>query len=218
MKHLLIVALLTGCSRDEQGTDTGDNGSSEISEKSWSYNLISKSLDFGELDLDASATQVIILQNNGESSLYLLELSALEAKGLSVAMPSSPALQRGDVANIVVTWDPVEVGQMSGNVTLKLGASATDFEELVVPVTGNASGATLVISTKEFDFGDVNVGCDDELTVTITNTGNSTVTVDEVRIEGDSAFSVDLGEHSIPMDLAPFQSLVVDVDYSPVGN
>lgn len=212
---LALTAPVLSCG-DKDAGDTGESeGSSEIADESWSINLITESLDFGEQDLSSSSSQVIILQNNGESDIFIQDLQATAGTGVTATMPDVPMLARGDVANVVVTWAPKDIGPMSGEVTLVLGPSSTNTESFTVPVSGSASGATVVISAQQYDFGDINVGCESELTVTITNTGNAALSVDSVHIEGDASMTVDLKEFELPLDLEPFQSLDVDVTYSP---
>lgn len=212
---LALTAPMLSCG-DKAAGDTGEGESTGAPvDESWSVNVITESLDFGEQDLSASSTQTIMLQNNGDSDVFIQDLRVTEGLGLTATMPDMPVLARGDVGNVVVTWAPKDIGTMTGEITLVLGPSSTNTSEFTVPVSGSASGATVVISTQSYDFGDINVGCEAEVTVTITNTGNAALTVDSVHIEGDTSIAVNLKETELPLDLAPFQSLDVDVKYSP---
>ncbi len=216
IRHLAVLFPLVLASCGERtATDSGSSGSGEIEAASWSYNLITQSVDFGSTEYGETVSEVIVLQNNGDSDLYFVDFEASGAAGLSITAPSAPVLSRGDVANIVVEWSPTGVGDMSSDVRFVLGPSPNDTEEVVIPVTGSSTGATVVISTQSYDFGDLNVGCSDELTVTVTNTGNDGVLVNSVHIDGNEAITADTGDTEFPVELAPFQSLGVDVGYSP---
>ncbi|MFZ2084926.1 MAG: choice-of-anchor D domain-containing protein [Candidatus Sulfotelmatobacter sp.] len=79
--------------------------------------------------------------------------------------------------------------------------------------TGVAQGA-LAANPTSLSFGTVEVGNNQQLTETVTNTGGSAVTISQVGISG-AGFT--LGGISAPVTLAAGQSLALSVTFTPQG-
>jgi len=71
----------------------------------------------------------------------------------------------------------------------------------------------LTVAPNPVDFGDIGVGCTDESVVTVTNTGELSVVVDDVTV--DDANFLTIPDVLLPTRLAPGDSFLVDVAYGP---
>jgi hypothetical protein len=83
-----------------------------------------------------------------------------------------------------------------------------------IPLSGGGITATLALSysTSSLNFGSLNTGGSATQHVTVTNTGNSNVTISQISVSG-TGYS--LSGASTPVTLAPAQSLTFGVNFSP---
>ncbi len=153
------------------------------------------------------------IDNDGDVEALLVDMAITEGRGLTIEPPSSLSISPGGSTGLTVTWIPLDVGTMDAAVTLTVGATMDDTEQLEVPITGEGEGAKLALSASDYDFGSVKVGCSRSFTLTVSNAGNEDVTVDAASAEGDAGFSVEA--EGLPWTLAPFGSQQLTVTFAP---
>lgn len=132
--------------------------------------------------------------------------------GLSISgFSGSTLLSPGTSATFGVQLNPKNAGTYSGSVSILSNTSALDT---TLPVTGDVAAANLEISAgpSSVNFGSVSAGKSAEQTVTLTNTGNSEVTVSKVLLSG-TGFS--MNGSSAPIQLASAQSVTLELQFSP---
>jgi archaellum component FlaF (FlaF/FlaG flagellin family) len=83
-----------------------------------------------------------------------------------------------------------------------------------VVLTGStmAATATLSVNPTNISFGSVNLGSAPTQTVTLTNTGNSSVTISQINVSGAGFM---LSGAGVPVTLLPSQSVPVSVQFDP---
>lgn len=83
-------------------------------------------------------------------------------------------------------------------------------------VTGDSGDPVAILATSptDHDFGEVAVGCAEELSLTLSSVGEVPVSLEAVELEGDSAFSLELAEE-LPLSLDPLDSVAATVRFAP---
>ncbi len=212
----MVVVWLLACGAG--GTDSGDSGVTEPQALPWEYTLKPKKLDFGDRPVGEPISDVVLLWNTGESDLLLVDFIPPTTEGLEVTTPSLFSLPPGGSQELAVTWTPGFAGNMLDGFSLEVGGSPDDTELATVTVSGAGQGGVMTISSQEFDFGEVNVGCNSEVLFTLTNTGNADLSIETLTLDGDGVFTVhaDTLAEPFPWVVAPFTSRDIKVVYEPI--
>ncbi len=209
----MIWALLIGCSLGlRNGDDTGPEIVDDDDRVAWSLQPTEVAL--GETPLDQPITTSITLVNSGNVDLLVLDLGDDDLETLEVSMSDAPMLAPGATTQLDFTWTPSEPGELITSVPIQLGSSPEDPQIVDVPVDGTALGAVATLSTSTYDFGEVGIGCEDELTLTITNTGNLEMEITEVALHGADGYRIS-DDDELPWTIGPFQSQEQVVYFSP---
>jgi hypothetical protein len=145
--------------------------------------LTPASVSFGSVTVGAPNSQTILVQNTGNATLTVSQATASGA-GFSIsglAIPSTIAAGTSKTFNI--SFGPAAAGAVSGSVSLVSNAPGSPT---AIPLsgTGVASTMSLNASTTGVAFGNAAVGSNSSQNVTLTNSGNSTVTITSVNVTG----------------------------------
>jgi Abnormal spindle-like microcephaly-assoc'd, ASPM-SPD-2-Hydin len=91
------------------------------------------SLAFGNVNVNGSATQQIILKNSGNSSILVSGDSIAGSEFTATGLGGGITLTPSQTATLTVSFAPVTAGSMSGTITI---ASNAENGSVAVPVTG----------------------------------------------------------------------------------
>jgi hypothetical protein len=154
----------------------------------------------------------LIIKNTGTATLAISQVnttgSAFSASGYSLPLN----VNVGQQTTITVAFQPTAVGSTSGNISLVSNAP-TSPTSVGLTGTGIAATLTLGISPTSLSFGNVTTGTSSATqNVTITNTGNSNVTMSQINLSG-AGYSMTGG--GAPVTLTPSQTLTLTVQFSP---
>jgi len=156
-------------------------------------------------------TSTVIVQNSGSATLQVTQVTTSGApfslSGLAIPF-SVPA---GGAASFNVGFAPASAGNFSGSLSISSNGSTS---ALTVPMSGTGATATyqLSLSPTSLNFGSLTTGSSTTQNVTLTNTGNSAVSVSQITASG-TGFSVStLG---FPFSLAAGQSTSFSVGFAP---
>jgi len=169
------------------------------------------SVNFSSAIVGAQTSQTLKLSNTGEAALTVTGVIASGA-GLSISgFSGSTLLNPGTSSTFTVQFTPKAAGKFAGSVSVLTNTAAVSAE---LPVTGDVASAKLAISVgpSSLSFGTVTADKTVSQNVTLTNTGNTDVTVSSVKVSG-TGFS--LTGWSSPVQLASSQSVTVDVQFDP---
>jgi archaellum component FlaF (FlaF/FlaG flagellin family) len=166
---------------------------------------------FGNVVDGTSNSQTINLTNGGSATVTISALT-VTGSGFSTMGISTPlSIAAGKSATFNAVFAPTTAGAVSGSVNLTSNAPNSP---LAIALSGTGLTATklLGLSTSSLNFGNVNVGSNSSLTATLTNNGNTNVTLSGVNVTGGgfSASGISSGEV-----LAPNQSVTVTVTFAP---
>jgi len=205
---LVALAIMVGC----QGLSSANKSNIPPSNttKTGQLAVAPTSISFGVVKVGNNQSQPATLTNSGGSSLQVTQVTATGA-GFSVSGLSFPvSLASGQSQGFTVIFAPQSLGTISGNLAIaNTGSTGT----VNVPLSGGSpTSGSLVPSPASLNFGSVQLGSNQTLPETLTNTSGSTVTVTQVNPTG-TGFSVN--GLTLPLILTAGQSQPFSVSFSP---
>ena len=170
-------------------------------------------INFGNDVVGTNLSQALIIKNTGAATLTITQITETGSAFFSVSGFTLPLnVNAGQQTTITVAFLPTSVGPASGNISITSNA-LTSPTSVALSGTGIAATLTLGINPTSLSFGNVATGTSSATqNVTITNTGNSSVTISQINF-GVSGFTMTGG--SAPVTLSPSQNLVLTVQFSP---
>jgi hypothetical protein len=216
--NLLLVFAAAGCTeynvQDKKGDEVGieGDGAPDIV-------VDPLAIDFGLLGVGEgqSATEVVTIGNEGTQSLQISGVELEDATApYDIGAVSSFLIAPGDEAQFTVTFEPVTANEA----TTKVGVTSNDPDEALVYVdlTGIGEAPAIEVTPNPYDFGSVEVGCDNVVTLQVKNSGNADLDItDYVFTSASVEFSFDLNEvvnGSLPWKLEPEDYVEVYVAYT----
>ena len=165
------------------------------------------SLSFGQVTVGGSASLPVVLTNARSRAVNITGIQTT-GNGFSVSGATFPlTLSAGQSLALTVTYAPTSAG-LAGGSTFLTGPG------LSIPFTGTGTSSglgQLSLSPRSLKYGNVGVGTTETLPVTITASAAS-VTVSAAT---SSSSQFVLSGATLPLTLAPGQSLSVNVAFTP---
>lgn len=153
-------------------------------------------LDFGAVLLESSQTLGLGIVNTGPSSLVITEI-LLPSGDFGVSKSIFPVAPRRS-ERIFVTFTPRSAGDSSGDLTIlsnlpqtSIALRARGVRQPVVPIP------VISIDSSKRDFGGVDVGSTKSMTVTVTNSGDASLTITDIASSNEQV-SVSPRQLTIP--------------------
>jgi hypothetical protein len=170
------------------------------------------SINFANDVVGTNLSQALIIKNTGATTLTISQVtatgSAFSVSGFAV--PFSVAA--GQQTTVTVAFVPTTVGGASGNVSIASNAPGSPTS-VSLSGTGIAAILTLSVSPTGLSFGNITTATSSVIqSVTVTNTGNSDVTISKTTLSG-AGYSMTGG--STPVKLTPSQNITLSVQFSP---
>jgi hypothetical protein len=172
------------------------------------------SISFGNVVVGANLSQSLIISNTGTATLSISQITVTGATFTTSGYTLPINVNAGQQTTITVAFQPTAATTVSGNISIVSNAP-TSPTSVGLSGTGIAATLTLGINPTSLSFGNVLTGTSSPTqNVTITNTGNSNVTISQITTSG-AGYSVTGG--STPVTLTPSQNLVLGVQFSPTA-
>jgi Beta-propeller repeat/Abnormal spindle-like microcephaly-assoc'd, ASPM-SPD-2-Hydin len=167
-------------------------------------------LSFGSEPVGStSSPQQVVLRNMGGSALTIASISVAgdfaesDNCGTSVAASGSCTLS--------VTFTPTAAGQRTGSITITDDAAGSPH---VVSLSGTGSAAVVALSPTSLVFSAVAVGSSSaSQTVTLSNQGNSSLSISSVQVTGDFAQT-----NNCPATIVAASSCTISVTFAPTAS
>jgi hypothetical protein len=168
-------------------------------------------MDFGTVVVGGSKTMTDTL-TNGTASAVTISSAAASDSHFRIVSPSFPMMvMPGQTATLTVSFTPNAAGNPAGKLALMSGSLKNG--EMDVALTGSAVDAgKLSVNPATVTFGNVSVGQSLAKTATLTNSGDSSVTVGLASVS-NAAFN--FTGLSLPVTLTPGQSTSFNVVFAP---
>ncbi len=192
-------------------TGASKPGSSSSTTPAAAISVSPASVNFGSVAIGGTVSQSVTVSNPGGSALTVSQASTT-ASGFSITGTKLPmTVAPGKQSTFTVVFAPKAAGAVSGSVSVMSDASSAP-STVSVSGTGVAAATLLNSSAASLSFGNVTAGASSAQTVTLTNAGNSNVTISGVTVSGAkfSATGVSSG-----LILSPGQHAVLNVTFSP---
>lgn len=139
---------------------------------------VTGTLDFGNTTINTTVTKDIQLKNTGTS--------AIKVSGVTIASPFTTnwlngTIDAGQTKNVTIAFNPTATGNASKVLTINSDASNSPT---TITATGNGvqqpSSTRIISLSGSLSFGNVTVGQSSTKTLTISNNGNSPLSVSSV--------------------------------------
>jgi len=178
------------------------------------------SIDFGSLHsgLETGINEITV-SNVGTDTLKLNDIYLRSNHSIfTIIPPDEDSLEAGHSTSIEVIYAPSTYSTDRDRIFIE----SDDPDEPLVVVTLNGAGNAPVIEVTPdyYDFGEVDVGCDDDISINIANVGNANLQVDDVEffttLPVDFNFDDNQSMHGrLPWTIPPSSSIDVVIEYAP---
>ena len=205
---ILLVALwtLTGCA----GISTGSSNQTPTG----TISLANGSLAFGSVKAGSSKTVSTTVTNSGSAAVTINSVS-ISTKYFALSAPSLPVtVAAGQSVPVSVVFSPNAAGTFSASASISSTASDS-VTSLALSGTGTTTlppPGQLALSATSESFGSVTVGSSHSATITVTNSGGTSLEVSQVAVSGNG-FQV--SGFSGAMMLNASQSTTFSVSFAP---
>ncbi|HET6932014.1 MAG TPA: choice-of-anchor D domain-containing protein, partial [Candidatus Acidoferrum sp.] len=175
--------------------------------------VIPSSVSFGSVTVGVTNTQTITIRNPGTATLNITQASlagtGFTTSGLALPLSVAP----GGSASFTAGFAPASASNFSGSLTL---ISNTPNSPLVVPLSGTGVTSVLQLSASPatLAFGSLATGTTATQSVTISNTGNSSVSISQIAASGAGFTTSSI---ALPLSLAAGQSTSFSVTFAPAS-
>ena len=173
--------------------------------------VVPGSVSFGTVTVGQTNSQTITLSNPGSANLNITQ-SAGPSTGFGLSGLALPlTLAPGKSTTSTVSFTPTSGASFSSSLTLVSNAPSSPT---TIPLSGTGSAPVLQLtpSTTSLSFGSQALNASVTQSVTLTNTGNSAVSISQVNVTG-SGFSLN---GSAPLvTLSPGQTASFGVTFTP---
>ena len=174
--------------------------------------VVPSGVSFGNVTLGLTNTQTMTLSNPGSATLNVSQATVTGAgfalSGLTLPLAIAP----GQSSAFTVSFTPATASSATGSLSLVSNAPSSPTS-IALSGTGVAPILQLSVSPASLSFGNVTIGSSSgPQTVTLTNTGNSSVSISQVNVSGAGFSASGL---TPPLTLAAGQSAMFSVIFDP---
>ncbi|MGH9563496.1 MAG: choice-of-anchor D domain-containing protein [Terracidiphilus sp.] len=194
-------------------TSANPTASSQKTPAAGSLDVTPGSINFGSVAIGAVVSQSVTVSNKGGTPVSVTQASTA-ASGFTISSANLPlSVGAGQQATLNVSFSPKSTGAVGGTLSLVSNASSSP-SAVSLSGTGVTPSALLNASASSLSFGSVSTGAAKTLGVTLTNAGNSKVTISSVKLTGAQFAASGVSGGVI---LSPGQNVTLDVTFSPAA-
>jgi hypothetical protein len=169
-------------------------------------------LRFGQVAMGQMETQLVVVSNIGQNSVTISSTSMSGSEFSLNGLKLPTVVGAGQSVSVTVTFTPTQTGWTGQQATFTTQSSGN--AELPMAGTGVIAEA-MTSQPSSLSFGNVAVGKNSTLSVTVTNSALKTETLTAFQIAGNG-FSV--SGPSLPMTLASGKSVTLTATFTPKNN
>jgi len=184
-----------------------------------SVNLSASNLTFNQNLGTTSAGQTVTLTNNGNAalSIFSIGLAGSNPANFSENSNCGTSVATGGTCTITVTFTPSSAASYSAGVSISDNAPGSP-QMITLAGTGVGTGAVGTLSAASLEFGNQTTGTTSGgQTVTLTNTGNASLTFSAIAAPAPFAIFAPGTTCSTSVPVAPAGFCAVTIVFSPTG-
>lgn len=207
---IIITLCLFGCS-DISLLRVPDIPAPEITVSPLEY-------DFGNLAVGENSAGTFSISNTGTATLIISDISLSDDNGIFLLDADVSSLEPDESADIYVVYNP-NTYEENNNI---INILSNDEDESLVQIllTGLGSAPIIEITPWDYSFGTINVGCEDDKVLAISNVGNLDLIIDNIiytsNIPSDfypeSFYNIN---GDFPWTIAPGDNIAISISYMP---
>jgi Abnormal spindle-like microcephaly-assoc'd, ASPM-SPD-2-Hydin/IPT/TIG domain/Cep192 domain 4 len=173
--------------------------------------MVPASANFANVPVGETNTQTVKVSNTGSTTLSVAQTTGpgtgFHVSGLTLPLTLAP----GASAPLTLSFTPTSSGSFTSSFALVSNASNSPS---AIALSGTAVGATLQLSASAttLNFGIAALITSSIHSVTLTNTGNSNVSISQLRVTGKGFSLSGLG---LPLTLSAKQTVSFNVVFAP---
>jgi hypothetical protein len=169
------------------------------------------SVNFGNVADSTTNSQPIILTNSGTATLTFSLINVTGTGFGQTGLSTTTTIAAGAHVTFNATFAPTAPGAVTGTITLNTNAPAP----LTINLSGTGQAQTFLLGVNPttLPFGTVLNGTSSQLTTTITNNGNSTITISGVTTIGAGFSASGITNGTM---LTAGQSATLTVTFAPI--
>ncbi len=166
--------------------------------------------NFGSVAVGSTATQTIVVINQGPGAVQITAASA-SGSGFTLQPPTLPmSLAAGASASLSATFAPTAAQAASGSIAITSNAADSSLS-IALSGQGTAVSKVLAATPNQVSFGNVLLGQSSSATVALANQGNAAVTISGISGAGNGFVIGGMTGTT----LAPGQSTNMSVTFTP---
>jgi hypothetical protein len=172
------------------------------------------SFGFGSVVDGQTKAQNFTITNSGTSVLTISQIG-ISGAGYSVTGLTTPTtVAAGQSTSFSAQFAPATAGSLNGTVSITSNAGNSPAT-VALSGTGVAASVTVSASPASLSFGNVNAGGSSAKSVTLTNNGNSSMTLSQITVNGKD---VHVSGITTPAIIAAGKTAVLNVSFTPASS
>ena len=175
------------------------------------------SLDFGAVTSGQSKDLTLTVRNSGNAILTVNSITSSNPRFALASLSTPFNVGAGASQVATIRFSPTSAGTQSG--TLTIASNDPAKPSLTMNVTGNGAGSAqapaIDVTPSSLDFGSVTTGQTKDLTLTMRNNGNATLTVNSVTSSNPQFAMVQL---STPFNVGAGSFQLAIIRFSPTSS
>lgn len=170
-------------------------------------------IDFGSVLVGAKSTATLTLKNSGNAALDVSKLELMAPFAVETAVPLTVGASSS--TDVTLSFSPIAVDQVATG-TLTITSTDPSRGTLTLQLKGKGVSAVAAVNPSPIDFGEVYVGENKKVTVTLVNQGSSALEVSAATLTGAVAgVSGDLTK--LAATVAPGMSVASELTFAPTA-
>jgi hypothetical protein len=171
------------------------------------------SVGFGTVTIGNTDSQSITLHNNGNTTLTFSQITLAGTGFNETGLTTSTTIAAGGSTTFNATFNPSSTSTVNGSIALTTDGTPSS---LVINLSGTGQTSTMLLgaSPTSLPFGNVLDASNTALTTSVTNNGNSNVTISTVTVSGAGFSASGISNGTV---LTPGQSVTLTVTFAPTS-
>lgn len=170
-------------------------------------------VNFVSVPIGLTNTQTISLVNTGNANVQVFSASIVGAEFKLLDLSTPLTISPGHSARFDISFKPLSASAFSGMATIYSNASNSPLK---ISMSGAGASTTVLLGVNPatLSFGNVTVGSSNTKNVSVTNSGNVSLTISKVTVPSSSFATSGVAAGLI---LAPSQTATLKITFSPLS-